>query len=93
MIEPIISRRLDGSILTRSYFNNLQQSHRINGPAYTSYHENGMEASELYFFCGKLHRINGPAEVYYSPNGVKTCQTYRINHLLHREDGPAVFFL
>jgi antitoxin component YwqK of YwqJK toxin-antitoxin module len=37
--------------------------HRINGPAFIEYYENGNICNEEYFINGKRHREDGPANI------------------------------
>ena len=53
--------------------------HRLNGPAYTSWHDNGQKRYEGYRINGERHRLNGSAYTSWYSNGQKYCESYYIH--------------
>ena len=64
------------------YINNLNQLHRIDGPAII-----WKDGTKCYYQNGLRHREDGPAVTY--RNGDKK---YYKHNKLHREDGPAIIW-
>jgi antitoxin component YwqK of YwqJK toxin-antitoxin module len=62
--------------------------HCDDGPAYTSYYQNGDIRYEQWFLNGINHRISEPAIIMYN-NGIVVRETWFKNGFIHRIDGPA----
>lgn len=60
-----------------------------DGPASTTYYENGQVRLSIYLIRSKKHREDGPAYISYCPDGKKYVEKYFIDGEVHREDGPA----
>lgn len=75
--------------LHKIWTNNNGDYHRVDGPAYIVYHENGGLASEEYFINGNIHRKDGPAFISYREDGKVANYIYYIggNYLGHNTDG------
>ena len=71
-------------------FGNIYGTHRLDGPATQSFHENGSLNFQYFCINGKCHRIDGPAHQTFLSNGAIFMQTYIINGKCHRIDGPSV---
>ena len=71
-----------------TYYDELNQIHRDNGPAEIIWDEDGI-IYERYYKDGKLHRDNGPAEIRYYRGEIVNLEKYFKNGIPHREDGPA----
>lgn len=67
--------------------------HRINGPAYIQYYDNGNLKTKQYFINGRLHREDGPAVIEYYPDGKLYYKAYYNNSSFHNEKGPAIIEL
>lgn len=64
-------------------------SHRENGPAERTYHENGNVEREIYFKNDKIHREDGPAIVAFDENKNKEFEGYYENgNIKNRGDLP-----
>jgi len=53
--------------------------HRDDGPAYISWHKNGVINIKDYCFEGKRHRVDGPAYIMYDWKGKKTDEAFFIS--------------
>jgi antitoxin component YwqK of YwqJK toxin-antitoxin module len=60
--------------------------HRLDGPAYIMYNENGNIVNELYCVNNKRHRLNGPASIGYYENSNIKYETYWINDIRYGKD-------
>ena len=49
------------------YLNN--ELHRLDGPSWIGYYENGQIYFETWYLNNKLHRLDGPAYIEYYENG------------------------
>lgn len=69
--------------------NNDGDCHRVDGPAYITYYENGALSCEEYFINGTIHRRDGPAFISYRENGKVANDIYYIdgNYLGQNTDG------
>jgi hypothetical protein len=63
--------------------------HRVDGPAYQRWYDNGQKFSEIYYKEGKRTREDGPAAIQWYSNGQINFIIYSINGEPHREDGLA----
>jgi antitoxin component YwqK of YwqJK toxin-antitoxin module len=64
--------------------------HRLDGPAYIYYYENGVILEKSYFINGENHRDNGgPAQINHFESGELQYEAYLIKGMRHRLDGPA----
>lgn len=55
------------------------QFHRLDGPAFISYYNNGQKAHEQYYKKDVPHRIGGPAHIWYYGNGQIESEEYYID--------------
>jgi len=68
---------------------NFNIYHRLDGPSYIHYYENGNLQHESWYQNGKLHREDEPSfSIYYKNGNIKQQMWYQ-NGKCHREDGPA----
>lgn len=68
------------------------QYHRLDGPAFISYFNDGGVESEHYYINDERHRIDGPAFITYFQDGTIKSETYYILNQIHRVDGPAIIY-
>ena len=66
--ELIVKRWPSGQILEERWVIN-GQLHRVGGPAYTCYAEDGTKVHELWVRHGRIDRTDGPAIIHYNENG------------------------
>jgi len=71
------------------YKNIFGTIHRRNGPAYQSWHRNGIKASEEFYINGKRHRVNAPAYIGWGTNGVKSSCFYFKNNFYYNLNNPS----
>jgi len=60
--------------------------HRLDGPAFIEYRENGNIRYESYWINGKLHRLNGPAVIRYNMNGSIQYIEYWLNGIEYTKE-------
>ena len=53
--------------------------HRLDGPAYQEFHDNGKLAVEVYYINDKQHRLGGPSFQSFSETGKLNYRVYYIN--------------
>ena len=58
-------------IRSEEWFNSNGEYHRVDGPAYQSWYENGPKHYESWYLDGKYHRLDGPAVLRWFENGQK----------------------
>lgn len=75
-------------VKTRTWYNESNQIHKVNGPAYVEYNKNNTIKILAWFQDGKKHKEDGPAFIYYK-NGIEYCTEWYQLGLRHRTDGPA----
>lgn len=63
---------------------------RTNGPAYTSFYDNGFIYVEIWYNKWLFHRDNGPALIRYDINGTVKSEIWFRNGKRHREGHPAI---
>ena len=73
----------------RCYYNDANQFHREDGPAYETYYSNGELQHSVWFLHGQIHREDGPAYEGFDLNGILIHREWWIEGNLHRENGPA----
>jgi hypothetical protein len=61
--------------------------HRYDGPAVTSFYENGNPKLVIYYHWGAIHRKSGPAYIVYHENGVPYRQWWGRRGYTWRPDG------
>lgn len=88
----LIIEGYEDRLIMRCYSFNYSE-HRLDGPAFEYYSDNGIFARE-YYINGKRHRDpkEGPADIHYhSHNGEVWYEKYYVNGKLHRDpkEGPA----
>jgi hypothetical protein len=64
---------------TEAYYDADGKFHRLDGPAYVSYYDNGQLYREVWREHGRYKRDDGPCLVNYSVNGVLTEQIWNSN--------------
>jgi len=79
-----------GALKTRGYWVDNKR-HNDNGPALTSYHENGITRQELWYHDNYLDRDekDGPSFMSYYETGIRSQIEYHKRGLFHRSNGPA----
>jgi hypothetical protein len=75
-------------IKTKTWYNENNQIHKIDGPAYIEYNKNNTIKIMGWFQNGKKHNINGPAFIYFN-NNIQYCTEWYQFGIRHRIDGPA----
>ena len=60
--------------------------HRLDGPAFIEYRENGMIRREGYWINDMLHRLDGPAHITYNHTGNIQLIEYWINDIKYTKD-------
>lgn len=90
MTKPTtIERNSKGRIILEEWVDYLDRLHRIDGPAFVSYHNSGGVRVQSWRIRGKFHRIEGPAYVEYWENGNLRMEDWNQNGIFHRNNGPA----
>ncbi len=77
----------------RCYYNDANQFHREDGPAYETYYSNGELQHSVWFLHGQIHREDGPSIEVFREDGTCQVRRWHINGKRHREDGPACEYL
>ena len=93
-----VKHRIDGPAMQVSKDGKLRgeewvlnnELHRIDGPAYTSWHEDGTLKEIQWFRHNKLHRENAPAAQQWNKRGILRCSVWYYNGEFHRENAPAI---
>ena len=79
-MNPKIKYYENGNKYFESYFNDLDNFHNENGPAFIYYYKNGNKQCEEYYIYGQCHNINGPAFIKYHLNGEIEHKEYYLNN-------------
>ncbi len=69
---------------------NFEMLHRANGPAITTWDENGQKTSETWAFKGVEHRTDGPSNTTWYSDGQKRSERFEVKGNYHRIGAPAV---
>lgn len=75
----VIGRDADTSALTRETWRLHGKVHREGGPAYRTWHKNGVLESEEYLLHSLHHRTDGPAFCQWNEDGEVICEEYYIS--------------
>ena len=77
-------------IKSEEWFNSNGKNHRVDGPAYQSWYENGQKQYESWYLDGKWHRVDGPAVKWWYENGQKHYEFWYLDGNYHRVDGASI---
>jgi antitoxin component YwqK of YwqJK toxin-antitoxin module len=83
-MKPQITKYENGNIQFIEYFNDNDEYHRTDGPAFQSFYENGNIQCESWYKNGNIEY-----DAWYYVNGNVKYVTWHFNGILHKIDGPA----
>lgn len=78
-MKPKIEYYDNGRVWTESWRNEAEHLHRLDGPAFQSWYENGQLMQKLWFIDGEFHRLDGPAYQGWTETGQLEDEEWYIN--------------
>lgn len=88
--NPVVKCYEDGSVYTETWYNENNEIHRDDGPAFRKLSNDGFERELIWVVNGIRHRRHGPAYISWHVNDQMEKMIWYCDGNGHREGGPAL---
>ena len=85
-MEPERKYYTNGQLRSESWTNEAGDWHRLDGPAFQGWRDNGRPLFQVWFINGRRHRLDGPAWQEWGTSGRLQSDTWYINGVEYKTE-------